>query len=583
MYVFCAPPALPASPSHSGQLKRKGNEAYQAQKWLEAVDYYSQAIDIDATNAVLFANRSAAYLQHGEAQRALEDAKKAVELNPQYVKAYGRQGAAHQALKDYDGAVAAYQKGLEVAPDDAHLKQGLQGAQTSKLQSSAAHQAAHKTRATRRASKQTNQKASLAPDVSQFVQQTKLELQLQMAALQSQLDFLNELASLTDHEKLALLFVLMDQDRSGTIDARELAAALRRRRADLSFNDSLDRAMQLVAIFDADGDQRLDLHEFQNLVYTMLEELGTTFHEFAEFLVLQILYSDSGNTDAEDLAGKLAQAEIDQGVQDRQRFMELLVDPRMLELFMLFDKDESGALSFKEVAIGLYQLSQDMEGSAKAAIELLLALDEDGSRTLDYEQFARLILSIVTATGHTFDEVADMLTLAMTVNDSMSEREYEELLIADELFGAAANLEDEIDEEVEVADALSYGRLRKLFDLVDADHSGLINFEELRTGLQGLQVALGKDPDSLDTAVAFMGFDEDGDNKLNPEEFTRALIAYSKILSVDLHELIDYMCVANILQADGATDYSLVFGHSLAGNRQESAFFLPPVDEEFFM
>ena len=47
----------------ANDLKDKGNEAFQAGRNDEAIKYYSQAIDIDPDNHVLYSNRSAAYMK----------------------------------------------------------------------------------------------------------------------------------------------------------------------------------------------------------------------------------------------------------------------------------------------------------------------------------------------------------------------------------------------------------------------------------------------------------------------------------------------------------------------------------------
>jgi stress-induced-phosphoprotein 1 len=50
------------------------------------VNFYTQAIDIDSSNHVLYSNRSAAYAKAGEYEKALEDAEKTVQLKPDWAK-----------------------------------------------------------------------------------------------------------------------------------------------------------------------------------------------------------------------------------------------------------------------------------------------------------------------------------------------------------------------------------------------------------------------------------------------------------------------------------------------------------------
>lgn len=55
--------------------------------WVQAESYYSQAIEIKET-AVLLSNRAFSYIKHECFGAAIEDAKRALELDKNYVKAY---------------------------------------------------------------------------------------------------------------------------------------------------------------------------------------------------------------------------------------------------------------------------------------------------------------------------------------------------------------------------------------------------------------------------------------------------------------------------------------------------------------
>lgn len=60
---------------------------------------------------------------------ALEDAQKCVELKPDWAKGYSRLGGALFGQGKHQEAVDAYKKGLEIDPDNAILKKGLDDAQ----------------------------------------------------------------------------------------------------------------------------------------------------------------------------------------------------------------------------------------------------------------------------------------------------------------------------------------------------------------------------------------------------------------------------------------------------------------------
>lgn len=65
---------------------QQSNEACQRGDFQAAVHLYSDALQADSQNCILYSNRSAAFLKLGQHQAALEDAEKACELNPKWPK-----------------------------------------------------------------------------------------------------------------------------------------------------------------------------------------------------------------------------------------------------------------------------------------------------------------------------------------------------------------------------------------------------------------------------------------------------------------------------------------------------------------
>jgi stress-induced-phosphoprotein 1 len=105
--------------------KAEGNKHFAAKAFPEAIEAFTQAIAQDEANHVLYSNRSAAHGSLGDWATAKEDASKCVSLNPAWPKGYIRLGAAHHGLQDLEGAVAQYEKGLEIEPENATLKSSL--------------------------------------------------------------------------------------------------------------------------------------------------------------------------------------------------------------------------------------------------------------------------------------------------------------------------------------------------------------------------------------------------------------------------------------------------------------------------
>ena len=109
----------------------RGGEHFRAGRFSEAVKCYSGGIEADSEPfelAKLLANRSAAYGRLGNLEAALADGKRAVEIDPSYIKGYFRATKAHMALGQFRRASAVASEGLSRAPDNEELQQALQDA-----------------------------------------------------------------------------------------------------------------------------------------------------------------------------------------------------------------------------------------------------------------------------------------------------------------------------------------------------------------------------------------------------------------------------------------------------------------------
>ena len=65
---------------------RQSNEACQNSDFPRAIRLYTEALELDPANHILYSNRSAAHVKLKDYERALTDAIKARELNPKWAK-----------------------------------------------------------------------------------------------------------------------------------------------------------------------------------------------------------------------------------------------------------------------------------------------------------------------------------------------------------------------------------------------------------------------------------------------------------------------------------------------------------------
>ncbi|KAK0512776.1 hypothetical protein JMJ35_004793 [Cladonia borealis] len=108
----------------AAKLKARGNKCFANHEWLDAIDYYTKAVDLYDQDPSFYCNRAQANIKLEQYGYAIADATKAIELDPKYTKAYYRRAVANgailqsrQALKDFKAAVR-----LEPQNQDAKLK-----------------------------------------------------------------------------------------------------------------------------------------------------------------------------------------------------------------------------------------------------------------------------------------------------------------------------------------------------------------------------------------------------------------------------------------------------------------------------
>jgi tetratricopeptide (TPR) repeat protein len=117
--------------------KRKGDEAFVKGDDAVALAAYDACLACDDTNAKVFANRAAVKLRmkgtkSGVTLESLEgariDAKNSRQIDPNYVKAWYREGTALTELRDYESAALAFFEGMQIDEHNLDLKKGFDAA-----------------------------------------------------------------------------------------------------------------------------------------------------------------------------------------------------------------------------------------------------------------------------------------------------------------------------------------------------------------------------------------------------------------------------------------------------------------------
>lgn len=98
---------------------REGERCYSLKQYKEAVENYTQAIQLQSNTALFYNNRGYVYGGLGEYDKAISDYNKAIELDPFNSTAYHNRGYTYNNLKEYEKAISDYGKAIELSPNNA--------------------------------------------------------------------------------------------------------------------------------------------------------------------------------------------------------------------------------------------------------------------------------------------------------------------------------------------------------------------------------------------------------------------------------------------------------------------------------
>ncbi|KAM4747755.1 tetratricopeptide repeat protein 1 [Rhinophrynus dorsalis] len=105
----------------STSLKEEGNQLFKKGDYAEAEALYSKALGScpafhHKDRSILFSNRAAARMKQDKNDDALKDCTKAIELNPDYIRALLRRAELYEKTDKLDEALADYKSVLEKDP-----------------------------------------------------------------------------------------------------------------------------------------------------------------------------------------------------------------------------------------------------------------------------------------------------------------------------------------------------------------------------------------------------------------------------------------------------------------------------------
>ncbi|XP_056648899.1 stress-induced-phosphoprotein 1 [Diorhabda sublineata] len=112
------------NPELAEKEKEIGNEFFKKGDYATAVKHYTEAIKRNPDDAKLYSNRAACYTKLAAFDLGLKDCDKCVELDPKFIKGWIRKGHILQGMQQQSKAISAFQKALELDPNNTEALQG---------------------------------------------------------------------------------------------------------------------------------------------------------------------------------------------------------------------------------------------------------------------------------------------------------------------------------------------------------------------------------------------------------------------------------------------------------------------------
>ncbi len=125
----------------SSDMMRDAYDLYLAGKFQDAIDVYTQILQLDPNNYFAFHNRGICYAEMGDRDTAIRDLNDSIRVNPNYGHAYFTRGFIYTEAGDDRNAFRNYLKAAEVDPDHemAQYNLGVMYAQTGEERKSVEH------------------------------------------------------------------------------------------------------------------------------------------------------------------------------------------------------------------------------------------------------------------------------------------------------------------------------------------------------------------------------------------------------------------------------------------------------------
>ena len=245
------------------------------------------------------------------------------------------------------------------------------------------------------------------------------------------LESLSKISSFDD-ERVLVLFKLIDADGNGCISFNEISdSLLHLMKQDM---DPFLKNVWASLLFSGKDDKRkLDFPHFSDLILRAITSSKgqVDFDDIcAQLTISACHYQDTHEEGEFSLSEHFRDEELKKILEDMQdiqgtedEIVSAVQYSKMHKLFDLWDQDHSGTIDFAEFAINLRkfhtpsQRNIAMQDTIDSAMEVMLAIDDDGNQIISRQEFANFLIRFAKAADADLFELIDFMIVRSILRD----------------------------------------------------------------------------------------------------------------------------------------------------------------------
>jgi Ca2+-binding EF-hand superfamily protein len=389
-------------------------------------------------------------------------------------------------------------------------------------------------------------------DIVKYVSLATQAREFEQHILISEQSFLDKVVlEMDSFEKVGLIYDLLDTDGNGVDaeDVYQIFEQIQGLKAIESILSAVKIAMEELALdYDEENDipGLLTEQDFSMLLDLICEISKSKISDLVQIIICNRIFQN-GRAIIENMLSNL-----DCMVDSSEEFDKHVLQARMLIVYHALDYNQSGRVQFADFVKHVSRFTTHSLNPTERNI--LLMVEQEDERQLKFGEFTEVVGNILSAATYPmhFHELANAMSMSICRQDVTND-DIQDLFLKLDQFEDA--LTQRIESPKDLKELLSFGKLNRLFDLLDLSKDGYLDFSEVALFIrrsQNKNVAI--ETTVQETLDSILAVDQNQDKKLDRRDFADLIMRLAHAKGADIHRLVDYLVIQNIMREDVAED-----------------------------